>query len=261
MNIENWPQYTAALFLTMLAMLRAIYPELMTSMDSVFLGLIAAALILFLFPLKDLRSLKAAGIEVTIDSPQVKAAVGSLKLDQLESQKLRRKLQTLAPMLGVISGARVLWIDDKPEKIIGERRLLRALGVVVVNALSSTMALNILRADNDFDLIISDVQREGDFYKKTGGVDIHDGVNFVTWLRTEYKDLTIKTVPVIFYAAYDWKRLVEFTRPARELHPEARISNSIAEFVPVVIHQLIDARATPILAPESKIPTALREDT
>ena len=256
----KWLQYAVASFLLALAFLRAIYPEDVICMDSVFLGLVAAALVLVLIPLSNLRSLKAAGIELMIDSPQVKGAVGSLNLNQLENKKLRRKLETLAPMLGVVRGARVLWIDDRPEKITGERRLLRALGVTVVNAISSDNALGILKTDNDFDLIVTDVQREGEYYKNTGGVKIHDGVNFIRWLRTEYKDPSVKDVRVIFYAAYDWQRLVEFTRPARELTPEASISNSISDFVPKAITQLVDARATPIQAPESKIPTELRKD-
>jgi CheY-like chemotaxis protein len=254
----NWTQYVAAIFLLLLALLRAVYPEDVINMDSVFLGLIASALILSLIPLKSLRSLKAAGIEVTIDSLQVKGAVGSLKLDRVENQKLRRKLETLAPMLGVVMGARVLWIDDRPEKVTGERRLLRALGVVVVNTISSDNALEIIETDNDFDLIVTDIQRKGEYYKKTDGIKIHDGVNFIKWLRTEYKDPIVRALPVAFYAAYDWKRLVEFTRPARDLTPQASISNSVSEFVPKVINQLVEARAMPITAPESKIPTGLR---
>jgi CheY-like chemotaxis protein len=260
MNANKWLQYAAAGFLLVIALLRAMYPQLVTSMDSVFLGLVAAALILILIPLKNLRSLKAAGIEVTIESPQVKGAVGSLKLDRLENQKLRSKLEALAPVLGVVNGARVLWIDDRPEKVTGERRLLRALGVVVANAISSDSALEILKTDNDFDLIVTDIQREGDYYKITDGVKIHDGVNFITWLRTECKDPIAKEIPVIFYAAYDWQRLVDFTRPARELTPEASISNSVLDFVPKVVHQIIVARSTPIQSPESKIPTGLREE-
>ena len=84
MKSINWTQYVAAIFLLLLALLRAVYPDVI-HMDSVFLGLIASALILSLIPLKSLRSLKAAGIEVTIDSLQVKGAVGSLKLDRVEN--------------------------------------------------------------------------------------------------------------------------------------------------------------------------------
>jgi len=257
---RKWIQYAAASFLLALALLRAIYPEDVIRMDPVFLGLVAAALILLLIPLSSLRSLKAAGIELTLESPQIKGAVGSLNLDRLENEKLRRKLETLAPMLDVVHGARVLWIDDRPEKVTGERRLLRALGVTVVSAISSDAALAILNTDNDFDLIVTDVQREGEYYKKTGGVKIHDGVNFIRWLRTENKDPTTREIRVVFYAAYDWQRLAEFTRPARELAPEASISNSISDFVPKVITQLVEARAAPIKAPESKIPTGIRKD-
>ncbi len=254
MKYEEWSQYAAAIFLLVIALVRAIYPENMIRMDSTFLVLVGTALALAVIPLKSLRSLKAAGVELTIESPQVKGAVESLNIDQLENQKLHRKLEALAPLFGVVRGARVLWIDDHPEKVTGERRLLRALGVVVINASSSDIALELIRSDNDIDLIVTDVHREGNYYKYTGGIEVHDGVNFIKWLRTEYKDPIITDVRVVFYAAYDWQRLVTFTRPARELAPEASISNSISDLVPKVIAQLVDARATPIQAPESKIP-------
>lgn len=164
-------------------------------------------------------------------------------------------------LLPVVAGAKVLWIDDRPEKIIGERRLLRALGVTVVPVISSIHAREILSADNDFDLIISDVQREGETYKITGGVDIHEGVNFVVWLRTLFSDPCVKEIPVLFYAAYDWPRLVEFTRPARETTPEPGISNSVADFVPKVLLALAESRESTISLPSEKTPTEIRPNT
>jgi CheY-like chemotaxis protein len=259
MDGEKWAQYAAAGLLLLLALVRAIYPDLL-NIDAISLGLIAAALLLILVPLRNVRSLKAAGIELTIESPQVKGAVASLRLDRVENQKLRRKLETLSPMLRVVSGARVMWIDDCPEKVTGERRLLRALGIVVVNASSSDRALEILKTDNDFDLIVSDVQRSGDYYTKTEGCKIHDGVNFVKWFRTEYADPVVKALPVIFYAAYDWQRLAKFTQPARDLAPGADMSNSVSGLVPKVVAQLVEARAAPIQAPESKIATPLKKN-
>jgi hypothetical protein len=62
----------------------------------------------------------------------------------------------------------------------------------------------------------------------------------------------------VFYAAYDWNRLVEFTRPARELQPEPEISNAVADLIPKVIRQLADARTIPIRLAAVKTPTQPR---
>jgi CheY-like chemotaxis protein len=165
----------------------------------------------------------------------------------------------LEHLLPEAKDARILWIDDRPEKVIGERRLLRALGVNVVPAVSSERAKQVLHEDGDFDLIISDVQRAGDTYKLTGGVEIHEGVNFVCWLRHEHPDKTARALPVIFYAAYDWDRLLKFTRAARECHPEPGISNSVLDLVPKILVSLAESRAMPIKAPEVKAPTRLKK--
>src|SRR5207302_9651723 len=134
----------------------------------------------------------------------------------------------------IIRGSRVLWVDDNPDTILGERRVLRALGVEVTSVNSSLDAERTLQADNDFDLIISDIQRQGDTYKITGGEPIHEGVNLVIKFRTQRKDEgdpVVKSMPVIFYAAYERERLVAFTRRVRELPPEAEIANSIFELM------------------------------
>lgn len=68
----------------------------------------------------------------------------------------------------------MLWIDDHPEEIIGERRVLRALGVLVVSTNSSKSARAILEQDNDFDLIVSDLQRPSEprsRFKRYGGIE------------------------------------------------------------------------------------------
>ena len=88
-----------------------------------------------------------------------------------------------------------------------------------------------------------------------GGIDIHEGVNFIVVLR-KHKDPNIRVIPVIFYAAYDWERLVQFTRPARELTPEAEISNSMDDFLPKTIRRLADERSKPIEFSKVKKPTA-----
>jgi CheY-like chemotaxis protein len=248
------PQLVAAIVLLGIAVTRISWSDFASKADATFLALVAVGLALLVFPLKTIKSLKAGGIELSLDAPNVKGAVASLDLSRVEDVKLRGKLQMLSHVLPVVTGSRLLWIDDRPETIIGERRLLRALGVTIVPAKSSDEARELLRADGDFDLIVSDVQRRDDTHKVTGGVDIHEGVNFIVWLRTQFGDRFVKEIPVIFYAAYDWPRLVDFTRPARETLPEPGISNSVVDLVPKVLLALAESRDT-IRVPSKKTPT------
>jgi CheY-like chemotaxis protein len=225
-------------------------------MDTVFLGLVLLAFLIHLIPWERLTSFKAVGIEISLEEPKVQAAISGLGLDRIENKQLKNQLSKLNDELQSARGSRVLWIDDKPHNLIGARRLLRALGIQVMSATSSTAAEHILEIDNDFDLIITDVQRLGDSHTIVGGEPIHEGVNFVVKLR-QHSDPIIKTLPVIFYAAYDWNRLVDFTRPARELLPEPEISNTAIDFVPKVIKRLAQVRAMSIIYGGDKKPTSV----
>jgi len=202
------------------------------AIDTTFLQFIVVAFLIIVIPWERLKSFKAGGVEVALEQENIKAAIDGLRLDRIEDEELRNKLLDLDDKLSLVRGARILWIDDKPHNILGIRRLLRSLGIEITSAISSEAALKILTSDNDFDLIVTDVQRKGDSYKEVeGGIEIHEGVNFVVTLR-KHEDPNIKELPVIFYAAYDWERLVKFTRPARELLPEPEISNSAGTGLP-----------------------------
>ena len=230
------PQLAAAIVILGIAIARIVWFDFFASRaDLVSLALMAVGLALLIIPLNTIKSFKAGGFELSLNAPHVQGAVASLNLDHIEDAKLRNGVRALSHLLPVITGSRLFWIDDKPEAIIGERRLLRALGVTIVPAVSSVQAREILRGDKDFDLIVSDVQRTGDTHELTGGEEIYEGVNFIVWLRTRSEDSFARTIPVIFYAAYDWSRLVKFTRPARETVPEPSISNSVADLIPKVI--------------------------
>jgi CheY-like chemotaxis protein len=254
------PQLAAAIVILGLAFARIIWWDFAPRMDTIFLTLVLLGLALLVFPLKTIKSLKAGGVELSLDAPPVQVAVASLSLGRIEDAKLRTRLQVLSHVLPVVAGSRLLWIDDRPEKVINERRLLRAVGVTVVPATSSDQAREILRADRDFDLIVTDVQRIGDTHEITGGVDIHEGVNFIVWLRTKFDDDFVKAIPVIFYAAYDWPRLIEFTRRAHATLPEPGMSNSVADFVPKVILALADSQTT-IRVPPVKMASDARAST
>lgn len=221
------------------------YSTVKDRMDGIFLSLVISAVVLWLVPWHQLKSLKAGGVEISLQQPEVQAAISGLGLDRVEDGQLRQKLLQLRPDLQSVRGSKVLWIDDKPQGLLPPRRLLRVLGVSITSATSTAMAEEFLKTDNDFDLLITDVQRLGDSHKDVGGVPIHEGVNFVVKLR-KHGDVNIRSLPVIFYAAYPWDKLVVFTRPARELAPEADISNSAIDFIPKVIRRLAQERAKPI---------------
>ena len=239
------------------AIIRLIYFDYFNErMDSTFLLLLVLVVLIPLLPWERLTSLKAGGVELTLDQPQVKGAIESLGLDRVKNKQLRKELLARSSQLKQVKGGRILWIDDKPHNIVGARTLLRALGADVVTATSSEMAEEILQRDNDFDIIITDVQRIGDSYLLNDGEPIHEGVNFIVKLRKS-EDPVIKSMPVVFYAAYDWDRLVEFTRPARETYPEPKISNSFMDMLSKVIIVLSEVRLNPIGVRAIKEPTSL----
>jgi CheY-like chemotaxis protein len=250
--------FLAAIVLT-IAILRLVFFEIFSErMDSVFLLLVALAILIPVIPWQRLTHIKTSVFELELDRSQVKGAIEGLTPDPEETidpekfgiktgdlhRKLEEVLKKKASQIKAAGGSRVLWIDDQPNNVTGERRLLRALGIEVITAISSKEAKEVLDKDNDFDLIISDVQREGDCYKTTGGNPIHDGVNFIVMLRKD-KDPVISSLPVVFYAAYPWDTLVGNTRIARETQPEPKISNSIVDFLEKVFDVLSETRSKP----------------
>jgi CheY-like chemotaxis protein len=249
-----------ALIVAAIAVARVAFLDFANRIDQTSLLLLAAAIVIYLVRWERLTGFKAAGIELTMDVAQVKGAINAIELDRIENERIRTRIEFLAPFMPRVRGGRVLWIDDKPHEIVGERRLLRALGIDIMTANSSKVAEDILSADNDFDLIISDVQRVGDSYKVTGGIDIHEGVNFIVRLR-QFENQAIKSLPVVFYAAYDWPRLERFTRPARATYPEPRLTNSVDRLITETVREIADARSYPIKVAAKKGPTDAQYET
>jgi len=240
-------QILIAVVLILLAFVRLMFHDALSGrMDNVFLILIGAGAVLLVLPLNYLRSFKAGGFELALDQPQVQGAISSLNVDEDANEKLQSKLSQLNNQLIAIRGSRVLWIDDEPHVLVGERRLLRALGVGVITAISSPAAEQILRSDNDFDLIVSDICRDGDSYKDTNGLPINEGVNFMVKLRQSYPDPVIAKLPVIFYSTRDLASLKDATRPAMSYPPVPVITNSREELITSAIKLLARSRSKPI---------------
>lgn len=227
--------------------------------DLVLIGLVVGAFIIHLLPFERLTSFKAGAFGFTLDKTEIKAAIQTANSDQIKNDELLRELELLNRELAAVPGSRVIWIDNSPSKIVTARRLLRALGVTVVPAISSDMADDIFKRDKDFDLIITETQRPGDSYKFNNGVAIHEGVNYIVKIRNG-DDEVVKKLPVIFFSAYEWPRLVDYTRPARETIPEPLISNSINDFVVKVIKEIYSSRSRPIDYKNEKQPTPVEGD-
>ena len=252
MKINKSTKVVVSSMLLILVILRWIFYDIAsTRLDTGALTLIISAILLYVIPWENLRTFKAAGFELTLEQSQVKGAIDSLRLDKEKHKLLIEQLSRLEADLQSVRGAKVLWIDDKPHTLIGVRRLLRALGIQIVSATSSKMAADILDGDNDFDLIITDIQRYETTSKGRKSRITLDGVDFIVKLR-ENQDPILCTMPVVFYAAYDWERLVEFTRPARDIQPEPDISNSVSDFIPKVIKRLAISRSIPISSEEKE---------
>jgi CheY-like chemotaxis protein len=271
-----------SLVLVIFAITRFYYYEaLNTRMDLVFLSLVLSVFLLWMLPWEQLwdrlRGFSVGGVAISLQQPDVHAAISNISFDDQHlkiigsrtsedvRERLIQRLKSLEGDLQIVRGSRVLWIDDNPHNILGERRLLRALGIDVTPAISSKEAHDILEKDNDFDLIITDVQRQTTEYDSVdNGFQVHGGVNFIVKLRKEEKDDRIKTLPVIFYGAYSWKDLVNYTRRARELQPAPEIpapeiSESVVDLIPKVIRRLSEERLHPIEVSAKKKGTRIRE--
>lgn len=164
-NNESIIKIILSLFIFSLAGIYAYflyYEKISIKLDSTFLILIILGALIHLIDWKSITTFKAAGIELTLNEPIVAGALHGLKIIEGKDRiKLGKKLLSLEPKIKKAKGSRILWIDEHPKGIIGERRLMRALGIEIVTAKDSESAQHKIEEDGDFDLIISDVQRIG----------------------------------------------------------------------------------------------------
>ena len=123
-----------------------------------------------------------AGFEVELKS-EIEAAVKARNID-LPYQLRDRLVRRLEHCRSLISGARILWIDDHPNNNTIEIGLLRHFGAIVDLALSNQDARERLKSAV-YDVVLSDITREN--------VD-EDGKDIV-W---DVKDAVL-TPPLIFY--------------------------------------------------------------
>lgn len=99
----------------------------------------------------------------------------------------------LAPLLRAAS---ILWIDDRPENNINEASILSAFGAAIETAETTAEANEKLRK-GDFDLVISDVRREGQSDAGLRFVKEHKGAPWTILYVGEF-DPSLGTPPYAF---------------------------------------------------------------
>jgi CheY-like chemotaxis protein len=222
-------------------------------LNPTFLLLLAVPLLAFLVPWHRLTSFSAAGVELVLESPSVRGAIEGIKMSSSESRSIRRTLYDLREAIDDSRGSRVLWIDDHPEQILGERRILRALEIQVVSANTSDNAREILEMDDDFDLLISDMQRKSEPESEFGR---YGGIEFIKDIRQSSDDPVVKNLPVIFYTAYRPEQVETILDQvsARDL-PDIHFCHSIEGLLKEIFHILPTARAEAIRVSSRKVAT------
>jgi CheY-like chemotaxis protein len=227
--------------------------------------LFGISVIAFAFPWQRLSALKAGPIEFALAQEQVRGAVEAIELDGPEKERIERTLARLGPDLEQARGSRVLWVDDKPPRLLGERRVLRALEIETVIARTCREAARLLARDNDFDLLITSV------VKSHERNSIKDGsgptVLFIRWLRGETsdgidellggeklkaEDPALHNLNVIVYAALSVAEIWERVRPVAGLQPPIDVCEQFDDLLVKAITTLADLRANPLTVPIGK---------
>lgn len=251
-----WTKLSLFTLLTVFALFALLFPDLTgQKLDNSILFLIALAVLVVILPWERLTSLKAAGVELALDNPQITKALGDLKVfkgkEKISDEKLWAELKRLAPEIEQSKGSRILWIDDTPDNILGERRLFRALEIETVMAVSSEMAKSILETDGDFDLIISDM-RSGEIYQQDDKA-MPEAVRFIKELREaetkrsqidRYKH--IPSLPVVFYSGKEYAQLLYLTEPIRGPKSVVVLARGVEMLLTGVLRTLSHVRSEPV---------------
>jgi len=211
-----------------------------TAFSTVILGAVVALLVI---PWEKLTNLKAGGFELSIQKGFESAVDGYIDSN---SEHLLEALEVNKENLPIINKSRILWLEDRPANILGERRILRALGIDIVmgvpNFIDPSSINKQIESDTDFDLIISDIQWKDESNNATYG-----GLNYVVGLRDSSQDINLKHLPVIFYTAYTDDQLSIIKQQTElKFYEDMYFSSSIEDLVERVIKVLIDYRSRPI---------------
>lgn len=109
--------------------------------------------------LKRVNKVTIAGVELQFRE-ELEAAALSRGID-LSSEELGRAARRMAASRDLLRNAKLLWVDDCPDRIVKESRLMEETGARITRVTSTRDALARLDADN-YDLVLSDIRRGED---------------------------------------------------------------------------------------------------
>ena len=220
-------------------------------MDSTFLILLFVSVIFFLIPLENISRITAGGVGIELFERKIKNAIGGLKIKKFENEKLYEAILEQREIIETIRGSRILWIDDTPRSVLGERRILRAIGLEIHSANNKQTALDILDRDIDFDLIISDIQwmHEPDNIETV----FYGGIELVKELKQRFKNEPISFVKTIFYTSYTNKKIERIQAQTDFLSIDnVSLCFTVEELLTTVISLLNEINMKPIIVSTSK---------
>jgi hypothetical protein len=141
--------------------------QLLTDALSAILPYAFAFLVIYVFKnqiskvlLPRIQSMKLGELEISFLTEKVKKINVERTKNKLSDEDASGPLLRANMISPVLDGARLLWIDNKPEGNAGEIKLLRRLGMTVDTAVTSEEARHMLSRFH-YDVIISDLDREG----------------------------------------------------------------------------------------------------
>jgi CheY-like chemotaxis protein len=165
---------------------------------------------------REVRPTDISAATIRKASEEVPAVDGVLQAARTRSSGLRR-----AARVGhALHGARLLWVDDRPENNAWERELFRSLGVVIVSVESTDSALACLEKEI-FDLLLSDIQRDSE---STDGIEGAKQIHAV-----------VPKIPIVFYV----ENLTSHHIP----EPATGITNEPNELLHLVLDRLERSRS------------------
>lgn len=254
MKKENFQRYQIliAAVIFILAIIRLFdIKNLNNLMDSTFILLLFVSLILFLIPFEKISSLKAGGVEIELFENKIKNAIEGLEIKKIENEHLYKAIIEQRDKIDTIKGSRILWIDDTPRSVLGERRILRSLGLDIHSANNREVVLDILDRDIDFDLIISDIQWLND--SNDNNSNFYGGIQLAKELRLKFKNEPINLVKTIFYTSFKKDQIERIHTQTDFLSIENVIlCYTIEELLTSVINSLNEINKNPIKVTSSK---------
>ncbi|MDI6105441.1 hypothetical protein QLQ12_43350 [Actinoplanes sp. NEAU-A12] len=180
--------------------------EILTAIASLLWPVVVAALLVALFPVikrflsqSDSIDIEVAGAKISVQraSEELRQLISDLqdRVNELEATQSGTSIE--APEIPAIPGSPtprnvVLWVDDRREANVYERARLGDAGRRIVQAESTESALQRIRSDGPFDVIVSDMSR----VEEGGRLNVHAGLDLLREIRDAGDD-----TPVVFYSS------------------------------------------------------------